>query len=396
MVSVPDAASGPDQNVTRLALGDREILLVGTAHVSRRSIDDVRRVIAETRPDAVCVELDERRYETLLDETRWERLDVVDVLKRDRAGIFLSSLLFAGFQKRLGEQLGVRPGAEMVAAIEAAREIGAKVVLGDREIQATLTRCHGALGPIGRVKVGALLMILPFAPFDLDEQQIEELKSREGMRDAMQAFAEQLPTLKVPLIDERDRYLASSIASAEGRRVVAVVGAAHAAGIARHIGETIDRDALVATPLRTPIDRLIPWLLPGAVVCVLGATAKIDGSVAAGHAAASLAVSAALATAVVALAAGGTVVASLLSSLLAAPSLLAPWWAFGPAVGRLQARLAPPSADEKARLRSDVLAPRLGRRNRALVPIALAVLVPVARTLGISFGLAWTLVRLFL
>lgn len=395
MVSVPDAAGAPDQNVTRLTLGDREILLVGTAHVSRGSIDDVRRVIAETRPDSVCVELDERRYEMLLDEARWERLDVVDVLKQGRAGIFLSSLLFAGFQKRLGDQLGVRPGAEMLAAIEAAREIGAKVVLGDREIQATLTRCHGALGPVGRVKVGALLMILPFATFDLDEKQVEELKSKEGMRDAMQAFAEQLPTLKVPLIDERDRYLASSIASAEGRRVVAVVGAAHAAGIARHIGETIDRDALVATPERTPLDRGIPWLLPTAVLCVLGAAASSGGPVAAGQVALGIALPAALATAAVALAAGGAFLTSLSASLLAAPSLFVPWFAFGAAVGRLQARLAPPSADEKARLRSDVLAPRLGRRNRALVPIALAVLVPVARTLGVTAGLAWAIVGLF-
>src|ERR1700690_1718424 len=126
-----DAASAVSEalrNVTRLEHEGREIFLVGTAHVSKKSIDEVRHVIDELRPDVVCVELDDARYQSLKDETRFRGADVGTVLRTDRVGLFPASLLFAGFQKRLGDRLGVRPGMEMLAAVEAANQIGAKVV----------------------------------------------------------------------------------------------------------------------------------------------------------------------------------------------------------------------------------------------------------------------------
>ena len=194
-------------NVTRLELGGREIFVVGTAHVSRKSVEEVRRVIDELRPDSVCVELDQARYETLSDDTRWQRLDVLDIVRGDRAGLFLSSLVFSGFQKRLGDKLGVRPGTEMLAAVDEARRIGAEVVLADRDIQATLMRCYRSLGPIDRTKVLAVLGMLPFAAADIDEAQVEKLKDRETMVDVMATFAREMPALETPLITERDHFI---------------------------------------------------------------------------------------------------------------------------------------------------------------------------------------------
>ena len=180
-------------NVTRLVQNDREIFLVGTAHVSKKSVDEVRRVIDELRPDVVCVELDAARYDSLRDDSGWRGLDARDILRTDRAGLFLASLLFAGFQKRLGDRLGVRPGMEMLAAVDEARRVGASVVLADRDIQATLMRCYRSLGPVDRVKVLMILVMLPFTASEIDEAEVEKLKDREKMGDVMQAFARKCP-----------------------------------------------------------------------------------------------------------------------------------------------------------------------------------------------------------
>jgi len=227
----------PGSNVTRLEHDGREIFLVGTAHVSKKSVEEVRRVIAELRPDTVCVELDASRCEALRDEKRWHGPGSGDVLSKDRAGLFLASLLFAGFQKRLGDRLGVRPGMEMLAAVAEAERIGANVVLADREIQATLMRCYRSLGPLDRAKVLVVLVLLPFSAQEIDEAEVEKLKDREKMGDVMEAFAREMPALGTPLIEERDRYLMASIREAPGRRIVAVVGAAHVPGMTRELGD---------------------------------------------------------------------------------------------------------------------------------------------------------------
>lgn len=393
MTSDPETPSiGSQGNLTRLSVDGRSILLVGTAHVSRQSIDEVRRVIEETRPEVVCVELDPGRYETLTDETRWKRLDVRNLLATGRPGLFLAGLLFAGFQKRLGDRLGVRPGAEMLAAIEAGTNVGARIVLADRDVRSTLARCHAALGYLDRAKIALLLAVLPFAATDIDERQVEELKTREAMADAMETFARQMPALKTPLIDERDRYLAASIVAAGGQSVVAVVGAAHAAGIAGHLGETLDREALAAIPPPRALDRAFPFLLSLAALAVLvlsGARRGLEAGLLPSFLTICVATSAA--TLVAALAIGSHPIVDLCGAVLGPLSVFLPVLRLEKTLGVLQARLTPPSPEHAAALRSDVLHPLRARANLFLKPVLLAVLAPLARTLGATIGLGWAL-----
>src|SRR5690606_26793464 len=127
-------------HVTELRYGDKEIYLIGTAHVSQKSVEEVERVIQEIRPDTVCVELDEQRHRMLVDQDAWKKLDIFQVIRQKRVLFLLSSLALGAYQRKLGEKLGVSPGAELLAGVKAAEEVGAQVVLADRDVQATLKR----------------------------------------------------------------------------------------------------------------------------------------------------------------------------------------------------------------------------------------------------------------
>src|SRR5690606_31528412 len=150
-------------HVTRLSYQDKEILLIGTAHVSKRSVDEVRRVILEERPDTVCVELDAGRYKMLMDKSVWQKLDVFQVIRQKRVLFLLSSLALGAYQRRMGEKLGVSPGAELLAGVEAAEEVGAEVVLADRDVQATLKRTWANLSFWDKIQMSSGLISAPFA-----------------------------------------------------------------------------------------------------------------------------------------------------------------------------------------------------------------------------------------
>jgi pheromone shutdown-related protein TraB len=253
-------------NVTRLEHGDREIWLVGTAHVSQRSVEEVQRVIEEVRPDTVCVELDQMRYDALTDETRWRKLDIFEIIKQKKVLLLLTSLVLSAYQRKMGEALGVRPGAELLAAVDKAREIGADVVLADRDIQATLKRTWANLGFFGKAKVLSMLIGGFFAAQKITEEQIEELKDRDNISEMMTEFARVMPKAKGPLIDERDQYLISKIREAPGKRIVAVVGAGHVAGMIANLDAEVDREALSRIPGPSLAGTILKWAIPAIVL----------------------------------------------------------------------------------------------------------------------------------
>src|SRR5688572_15284406 len=109
-------------HVTKLEYQGKEIFLIGTAHVSQKSVDEVERVIREVKPDTVCVELDEGRYKMLVDSHAWRSLDIFQVIRQQRVLFLLSSLALGAYQRRIGEKLGVKPGAELLAGVETAKE----------------------------------------------------------------------------------------------------------------------------------------------------------------------------------------------------------------------------------------------------------------------------------
>jgi len=263
-----------NQGAERLSFGDRTIILVGTAHVSRESVDEVRRVIDEESPDRVCVELDEGRHASLTQGNSWQNLNIGKVIREGKGFLLMANLVLASFQRRLGSELGVRPGEEMVAAIQAAQEKGIPFSLCDRNIQVTLRRAWARTGAWGKMKMLAAMLTSVFATEKLSPQDIERLKEKDVLHEMMEELAAYLPAAKEVLIDERDTYLAAKIFQAEGKKIVAVVGAGHLTGIAKHIrafqekNESLDVSPLDQLPRRSVAGRVLPWGIPAIIIAL--------------------------------------------------------------------------------------------------------------------------------
>jgi pheromone shutdown-related protein TraB len=247
----------------------KRVFLVGTAHVSASSVEDVRTTIERVRPDSVCVELCQPRYDSLTNPEAWRKLDILSVLREGKAHLLLGSLIMTAFQRRIASQLGVKPGAEMVAAIECARAQGAELVLADRRIEITLKRTTARLGGWTKIKALSSLLAGLFVPDQISASEVEKLKEEAQLADALQALAREFPDAKETLIDERDRYLAMKIREAPGETVVAVVGAGHVEGIEREIQAPRPIDDLDTVPAPGLVPRILKWAIPLSIVALL-------------------------------------------------------------------------------------------------------------------------------
>jgi len=265
-----------DQMITRLSVAGRQIILVGTAHISLESVSEVRTIIEEDRPDRVCVELDEARYRSLTEGSAWQNLNIGKVLREGKGFLLLSNLVLSSFQKRLGADMGVKPGAEMIAAVDAAKALGIPFSLCDRQIQVTLRRAWARTGFWGKSKMLSAMFASVFSSEKLTAEEIEKLKRKDVLQEMLDELAAYLPAAKEVLIDERDAYLAEKILRSEGARIVAVVGAGHVQGITARLeaaavrDEKVDTDALEAIPGKRRAAKIIPWIVPALLVLLIG------------------------------------------------------------------------------------------------------------------------------
>ena len=265
------------QTVTRITLGGREIILLGTAHVSRDSVDEVKQLIHDEEPDHVCVEIDAQRYKTLTEGQDWSKLSIDKVLKERKGFLLLANLVLQAFQKKLGENLGVKPGEEMKAAIDAAAEGEIPHTLADREIQVTLRRAWSQSSLWNKMKMIASLLASIFSNEKLSEEDIEQLKQKNALQDMMEELADYLPSVKEVLIDERDRYLAANIFNAPGSRIVAVIGAGHVRGIIEWLyafheeRAKTDLEEISNVPSPPKVNRILPWIIPVVIVGLIAA-----------------------------------------------------------------------------------------------------------------------------
>ncbi len=246
----------------------RQIFLIGTAHVSKQSVVDVRRTVELVRPDVVCVELDEVRYKNLTDPTRWRKTNIGEVIRKGKAMLLLSSLIMTSFQRRIGKKLGVMPGAELLEGVKAAEDVGARVVLVDRDIQVTLKRTWRNLGMWDKFKMVTQLTASLFVTEEIDEETIEELKDTEKLSDVLQLLSDEFPKMKSTLIDERDRYLSQKIGEVDADRIVAVVGAGHVPGILKEVETDQDLAELEVVPPPSKGSGVFKWAVPGIILAL--------------------------------------------------------------------------------------------------------------------------------
>ncbi len=277
-----DASSHSDENAHRFANEPvREIerdgvhyTLLGTAHVSRASVDAVRHHLESGEFDAVAIELCASRYKALTDASAWRDMNLFSIIREGKAGMMMASLALSAYQRRIAEQFGIEPGAEMKAAMESASRSGIDLQLIDREIGTTLRRTSRRLSWWQRWMLTNGMILSLFSRDEISEEDIERLKRGDILNETFTEFASASPQLYETLIAERDRYMAARLLSQNdghpGRRVLAVIGAGHLDGTATALGSLESPQRVAAeldrTPPRSRIWRTLPWLILIAVL----------------------------------------------------------------------------------------------------------------------------------
>ncbi|MBK1702050.1 TraB/GumN family protein [Thiococcus pfennigii] len=393
--SPPDATAGaaanPGEPRVDLSLAGAELTLLGTAHVSRASADMVRRLIEEGQYDAVAVELCRSRYSALIDPASLSRMDLFSVIREGRVYMVVASLALSAYQQRLADQFGIEAGAEQRTAVRMAQERDLPLLLIDREVGITLRRLVRNMGWWRRYSLFVGLVLAMVSREDITEEEIERLKEGDVLETTFAELAEDRRDLFIPLIDERDRYMAAKlrteIAEKGYRRLLAVVGAGHLDGVARHLrGDTGDQPAEtvraleeVPPPSRWP--RRLPWLVVAVILAgflygfakspalgleMLVEWVLINGTLAAGGAAL----------------AGGHPL-TVLAAFAAAPlTSLNPTIGVGLVTAGVELSLRRPSVGDFSRLRTEVTRYTGWWRNR----VARIFLVFMLSTLGSVIG----------
>lgn len=260
-----------------LKFGEREIILIGTAHVSKESCEEVKNAIQQEKPDCVAIELDEGRYKSLNDEESWRNLDISKVLKNKQGFLLLANLVLASFQKKMGGNIGVKPGDEMRAADFAAKELNIPVALVDRPIQTTLSRAWAENSLWGKCKLLAALISSIFDKEEINEEQIENLKNSSEMDHMMKELSDYMPDIQRVLIDERDQYLASKIWECKGNKVLAVLGAGHLGGVENYLVQisngtkSTDCTKIANVPPKKLSSKIAGWVIPVLIVALIAA-----------------------------------------------------------------------------------------------------------------------------
>ena len=380
-------------SVTPVMLEGKSIYIVGTAHVSAQSVADVRATVAAIQPDTIAIELCEPRYQGLVKKSAWQHTNLFQVIRQKKATFLLAQLVIQSFYRRLGKQLEVEPGAEMLAGAACAEETGAHLALIDRRIDITLKRVWRYLGFWQRMKLFYVLLESVFASDELQDDDIEALKKQDQLEALMGEMGRAFPAIKHRLIDERDVYLAQKLRDAPGEKIVAVVGAGHVPGMVAAIQQEQSIAELDTLPPPSRWSRIWPWLIPAAVVALI-AWGFVQGGAERGIDSILIWV---LVNGV--LAALGALAAwahplSIVAAFVAAPiTSLNPTIAAGWVSGLVEAWLRPPAVADFESLPSALETFRGFWRNPVIRILLVVVLTNIGSSIGTFVAIPWIAAR---
>jgi pheromone shutdown-related protein TraB len=381
------------EHVSQISVNGKSIYLVGTAHLSTESVEDVRKTVEAVNPDTICVELCESRYKAIVNRDAWRKMNIFRVIKEGKAVLLLAQLIMTSFYRRLGNKLGVQPGAEMLEGIKLAENNGLDLVLADRDIQVTLRRVWGNLGLWSKTKMLFQLVGGLIFTEEIDEKLIEDIKKKDQLENMMEIFAKSFPAVKKYLIDERDLYLAQKIRNAPGSTVVAVVGAGHSVGIRDQIQKEKSVEHITEVPRKSNVMKVIKWAIPGIIVSLIIA-GFIKGG--AGHSMESIyiwvLVNGILSAFGAAVALGHPL--TILASFIGAPlTSLNPMIAAGWVAGLVQAVVKKPTVADLEELPSAILTVKGFWMNPVCRILLVVVLANLGSALGTLIAGSWIAVR---
>ncbi|MCM3600827.1 TraB/GumN family protein [Robertmurraya korlensis] len=374
-----------EDNITRIHLDGKEYILIGTAHVSKHSAEQVKEVIEAEKPDAVCVELDKQRYQSIKDGNKWKEMDIIQVIKEKKASLLLMNLAISSFQNRMADQFGIKAGQEMIQGIESAKETGATLVLADRNIQITFARIWGGIGLKGKALLLSQVIAGIFSKESITEEELEKMKSQDTLQAILNEFTETFPRLKKPLIDERDQYLAQKIKEAPGEKIVAVLGAAHVPGIKEEIKKEQDLTKLTAVPPKSKWPKIIGWSIPVMILAIIAYTFIANPQAGLSQTFSWILWHGGLSALGAAIALGHPL--TVLTAFLAAPiTSLNPVLASGWFAGLAQAYVRRPSVKDFETLSEDVFSVKGFWKNKVSRILLIVVLSNLGSTLGTVIG----------
>ncbi|WP_253293267.1 MULTISPECIES: TraB domain-containing protein [unclassified Enterococcus] len=256
--------------VRRVFIKDKEIILVGTAHISSESAELVKNIIEEENPDVVCLEWDQSRYDKYLNPDEWSDTDIVQVIKQKRLTVLISSVIYKLIQKHLAKINDSVAGAEFFEAVSSAKKVGAKIALVDRDSQVTFKR-FWRLIPL-RKKA-----LLPYAfgsvleGAEESEEEMLKLLNSENFEPIFEQLQEAYPELWKVLLVERDQYLAQKISDQEAGKIVVVIGQAHLRGVEKNLksNQQINIKELETLPPKLWSTKVLESIIPLIIIGLL-------------------------------------------------------------------------------------------------------------------------------
>ena len=371
-----------------LSLKGRTITLLGTAHISNESIKDVNAAVKTLHPDCVAVELDEKRRNAMLDPENYRKLDIVDVLKRKEGFLLLANLVLASFQRRMGLNVGVKPGEEMLAAMNAAEELNIPCVMVDRPIVITLRRAWAKNSFWGKCKLISTLIASAFDSEDISAEQIESLKKSNEMDSMLAELSDYLPTVKEVLINERDKYLACHIWNTEKNNVLAVLGAGHLPGVQAHLEEIAagkekaDASDIVDVPPKRGVGKYLGWIIPILITALIVAGFIVGGKSAGSKMVGNWVLWNSILAALGALAAAGHPIAIIVAAFGAPLTSLTPVIGVGIVAGIVQAVVCKPKVSDMETLQNDAANLKGWYHNRILRVLLVFLLSSIGSSIG--------------
>ncbi len=265
-----------EQNVDKLFIGDKEIILIGTAHVSPKSVELVKETIENEKPDSVCIELDENRYQTMENKKGYQDTDIIKIIKDGKSSLFLVNLILSSYQRKMADQFGIQSGQEMIQAVSSAKECGADLVLADRDIQTTFKRIWRQCSFWEKSKLITSVIFSIFDNEEITEEELEKLKQEDMLMASINELGENFTGVKTALLDERNEYLAENIKTAPGNKVIAVLGAAHIPGVKEELHKEHDKKALESVGKKSKVGTIVGWSILVLFAVLIACTFSLD------------------------------------------------------------------------------------------------------------------------
>ncbi len=374
-----------NENVKIYTVGEKTIYVLGTAHVSAQSAEEAYELIHEVKPDCVCVELDDARIDSIRNPKAWSETDIMSVIKKGQASFMLANLILSSYQKRLADQFGISAGQEMIMSMKAADEIGAVIHPADRPIKTTFMRIWRKMGFMDKMKL-IFNVVLGFVDDEeIEESDLEELKSQDMLTSALSELGENFPALKRYLVDERDEFIAKSILTSPGKTVVAIVGAAHTVGMDEILrkGQAKEEELkeLKEIPKGSKAGKFIGWGIPVFIISMIVFTLFKDLSAGFDQIGTWVLYNGVLSALGTALA-GGHILSVLVAFIVAPITSLDPLTAAGWFAGLTEAYVRKPAVKDFESLSDDLSSIKGLWKNR----ITRLLLVVVFSNLGSSIG----------